>query len=118
MNQNTGQGSDEQGAEHVGYAKKGFVDRSQLDQLARAARNVGEDVANYVRRRPVAAIGIAAGAAFVAGTVLGSRVGRFALIMAAGSLAQDILDESLGEGGVKKLVTDELSRLVRSRASS
>jgi hypothetical protein len=117
MNQNTSQGSEERRTESIARPKRARSE-SQIDQLARAAQNAREGIVEYVKERPIAALGIAAGAGFVAGCVLGSRVGRIALMVAAGSVAQDLLNESLGEGGVKKLVTDELSRFARSRESS
>jgi len=71
-----------------------------------------------VRKRPIAAVGIAAGAGFALGSIFGSRLGRMALTVAAGYVVQELVDAALGEDGVKKLVTTEISRLTQSRSAS
>jgi hypothetical protein len=103
-------------------AKKGreIVDdaSAQLQKIQRVGKGLGEEIGAYVREQPVAAVGIAVGAGFVLGSVFGSRLGRLALVAAVGYAAQDLIEGALGEGGIRKLLADEVSRLARDRSAS
>jgi len=83
----------------------------QLAKIRRAGTNIGEEITSYVKKQPLAAVGIAAGAGFVLGSIFGTRLGRMALVAAAGYAAQELIAGTLGEGGVKKALADEFSKL-------
>ena len=112
--------SSARGNEKVETAARAAIEelRPRIDELARVARDVGGEIAAYVKKRPVAAVGVAAGAGFVVGTLVGSRIARVALTMAAGYAVQEIVEGALGEGGVKKVIADELARRRREGSSS
>jgi hypothetical protein len=78
-------------------------------------KTAGENVARYVRENPLAAAGIAAGVGFIGGSLFGTRLGRFLIVLGLGHAAQDILDAAFGEGGVRKLVAEELSRVAAAK---
>ena len=84
---------------------------AELTKIKRAGANLSEEVGTYVRKQPLAALGIAAGAGFVLGSIFGSRLGRVALVAAVGYVAQDLIEGALGEGGIRALLVDEVTKL-------
>ena len=84
---------------------------AQLAKLKKVGIGIGDEVTAYVKKQPIAAVGIAVGAGFVLGSVFGSKLGRMALVAAIGYAAQDLIEGALGEGGVRKLLVDELGKL-------
>jgi DUF883 C-terminal glycine zipper region len=91
---------------------------AQLTKIKRAGMNIGEEVETYVRKQPLAAVGIALGTGFVLGGIFGSRLGRIALAAAVGYAAQELVEAALGEGGVRKLVVNEVSRLANANKAT
>jgi hypothetical protein len=93
---------------------------AELTKIKRAGTNVRAEVETYVREQPLAAVGIALGAGFVLGGIFGSKLGRFALVAAVTYVAQDLVEGALGEGGVRGLLLDEVSKLgnAKRKASS
>jgi hypothetical protein len=87
---------------------------AQLGRIKTVGLSVRDEVESYVARQPLAAVGIAAGAGFVLGSIFGTRLGRLALMAAVGYAAQEVIDGALGEGGVRRLVADEISKLTKS----
>jgi hypothetical protein len=87
---------------------------AQLEKIKTVGMSVRDEVESYVARQPLAAVGIAAGAGFVLGSVFGSRLGRLALMAAVGYAAQEVIEGAFGEGGVRKLVADEISKLAKN----
>jgi hypothetical protein len=117
MNKNTVSENEEQ---HGRKASREVADdaAAQLTKIKRAGINAGAEIGTYVKKQPLAAVGIALGAGFVLGSVFGSRLARMALVAAVGYAAQELIEGALGEGGVRKLVVDEVSKLTRTRASA
>jgi hypothetical protein len=91
---------------------------AQLTKIKRAGMNAGAELGTYVKKQPLAAVGIALGTGFVLGSLFGSRLARMALVGAVGYVAQELIEGALGEGGVRKLVVDEVSKLTRGRTSA
>jgi hypothetical protein len=89
---------------------------ARLAKIKRAGLGVTEGIGAYVKEQPVAAVGIALGAGFVLGSILGNRLGRVALTAAVGYAAQELIEGVLGAGGVRKLVVDEVSKLAVARS--
>jgi hypothetical protein len=87
---------------------------AQLEKIKTVGMSVRDEVESYVARQPLAAVGIAAGAGFVLGSIFGTRLGRLALMAAVGYAAQEVIEGALGEGGVRKLVADEVSKLTKA----
>ncbi len=83
----------------------------QLAKLKKAGMGISEEVSAYVKKQPLASVGIAVGAGFVLGSIFGSRLGRMALVAAVGYAAQDLLEGAFGEGGIRKILVDELSKV-------
>jgi hypothetical protein len=90
----------------------------QLAKIKRAGMNIGGELGTYVKKQPVAAVGIALGAGFVLGAVLGSRLGRIALVAAIGYAAQELVEGALGKGGIRKLLVDEVSKLAKGETAA
>jgi hypothetical protein len=86
---------------------------AELAKLKQAGTTIGDEVTAYVKKQPFASVGIAVGAGFVLGSVFGSRLGRMALLAAVGYAAQNLLEGAFGEGGVRKILVDELSKRAR-----
>jgi hypothetical protein len=111
MNTNTHETQDQKSANRTrGISAEADA---QLSKLRKAGKSVGEEIGAYVHKQPIAAVGIAAGAGFALGSVFGSRLGRFLLVAASGYVVQGLLDEVLGEGGVKKILVTEISKLAQ-----
>jgi hypothetical protein len=90
-----------------------------MARITSALRVASDTLAETVKKRPITALGVAAGAGFVLGSAFGSRLGRLALMAAAGYAAQEVVEGALGEGGITKWLSDELSRLAaRADASA
>ncbi len=85
--------------------------RVQIAKIKRAGMSISDEVGTFVKEKPLAAVGIALGTGFVLGSVLGTRLGRIALVAAGGYAAQEILEGVLGKGGVRKLLVSEISKL-------
>jgi hypothetical protein len=83
----------------------------RLTKIKKASLDVRDEVRARVREQPLVAVGVAIGGGFVLGSVLGSRLGRAILVAAAGYATQEILESVLGEGGLRRLVTEEASKL-------
>jgi hypothetical protein len=91
---------------------------AQIGKIKSAGANMRDEIEAYAARQPLAALGIAAGAGFVLGSVFGSRLGRLALLAAVGYAAQEVVDAALGEGGVRKLLVEEASQRMRGAKST
>jgi hypothetical protein len=63
-----------------------------------------------VYREPLAAVAIAAGTGFALGSLFGSRLGRLAVVAAVGYAAQEVIEGALGEGGIRQVLVEELSK--------
>jgi hypothetical protein len=63
----------------------------ELDRLREVGRNLGNQIDEQVRKRPYAALGAAAGFGFVAGSILGSRLGQMLLAAGIGYAAKRVL---------------------------
>lgn len=83
------------------------------DQIAAMTRNVGKGLVDYAKKNPVVVLGAAAGAGFVLGSALGSKVGRIVLTVVAGYAVQSMI----GEHGVQKLVTGGVDQILKARAA-
>jgi hypothetical protein len=90
--------------------------KARLVRIKNAGADAGEEVARYVRKNPLVAVGIAAGAGFVGGSLFGTRLGRMLLVLGAGYAAQDLLGEALGEGGLRGLIAKELARAAEGKS--
>jgi hypothetical protein len=115
MNTSTGAGEEDKKQRARERAADEVIER-RLARMKDAGADASERIARYVRKSPVAAVGIAAGAGFVVGSLFGTRIGRFLLVLGAGYAAQDLVDGALGEGGLRKLVSDEIARVGRSKS--
>jgi hypothetical protein len=110
MNKNTVDTEDQKSSKRVREEAREDVS-AQLAKLKKAGTTIGDELTSYVKKQPLASVGIAVGAGFVLGSIFGSKIGRMALVAAVGYAAQDLIEASLGEGGVKKILVDELSKL-------
>ncbi len=66
--------------------------RGDLARLRAAGRNLGAQVEEQVRKRPYVVIGAAAGMGFVAGSLLGSRLGQLLVAAGIGYAAREVLE--------------------------
>jgi hypothetical protein len=106
MNKNRLETNDEKIATHARENAS-----AELAKLKRAGANVSDEIVGYVKKQPLAAIGIAVAAGFVLGGFFASKLARMALISAVGYAAQKLVEASFGEGGVRKIIVAELSKL-------
>ncbi len=74
--------------------------RIEVDRLREVGRNLGDQLDEQVRKRPYVVLGAAAGVGFVAGSILGSRLGQVLLAVGVGYAAKHVLG---GEFGLDRL---------------
>jgi ElaB/YqjD/DUF883 family membrane-anchored ribosome-binding protein len=72
----------------------------EIDRLREAGRNLGSQIDEQVRKRPYVMLGAAAGFGFVAGAVLGSRLGQVLLAAGVGYAAKRVLG---GDFGIERI---------------
>jgi ElaB/YqjD/DUF883 family membrane-anchored ribosome-binding protein len=76
-------------------------------RLREAGKNLGVQLEEQARKRPYVVIGAAAGLGFVAGSLLGSRLGQLLLAAGIGYLAKDVFDGEMGidriQEGIERL---------------
>jgi hypothetical protein len=68
----------------------------EMDRLREVGRNLGSQIDEQVRKRPYVVLGAAAGFGFVAGSVLGSRLGQMLLAVGVGYAAKRVLGGDFG----------------------
>src|SRR5580700_9039561 len=85
--------------------------RIDMERLREVGKNLGGQVDDQVQKRPYIVIGAAAGAGFIAGSILGSRLGQILLATGVGYAAKQLLGSDFGlerlQAGLEKL-TGEL----------
>ena len=65
-------------------------------RLAELGRRLGAQIGEQARLRPYAVLSAAAGIGFVAGSLLGSRLGQIALAAGVGYVAKNLIEGELG----------------------
>jgi hypothetical protein len=75
-------------------------ERTNTKRVLEMARKLGADATAQARRRPQLAIGVALAVGFVAGSVLGTRLGQVLVAGAAGYLIKHVL---LGDSALEEL---------------
>jgi|HubBroStandDraft_6_1064221.scaffolds.fasta_scaffold331761_2 hypothetical protein len=90
----------------------------EMDRLREVGRNLSGQFDEQVRKRPYAVVGAAAGIGFVAGSILGSRLGQMLLAVGIGYAAKRVLGGEFGidrlQAGLEKLTSDAERRSGRS----
>jgi DUF883 C-terminal glycine zipper region len=86
------------------------MNRNGTESVRTVARDLNAQLATQVRERPYVTIGFAAGAGFVAGSVLGSRIAQLGVAIAAGYLAREMMEGSEVAGELKRLIDQALER--------
>lgn len=87
-------------------------EKREMARLREAGRNLGAQLEEQVRKRPYVVIGAAAGLGFVAGSLLGSRLGQLLLAAGIGYAAKDALEGDLDLDRIR----DGIDRLMHERA--
>ena len=72
-----------------------------LERLKEVGKNLGDQIEDQLRERPYVVLGVATGIGFIAGSVMGSRLGQMAVALAGGYLARNLLANAgyLGKEG-------------------
>jgi hypothetical protein len=90
----------------------------EMDRLREVGRNLGGQIDEQVRKRPYAVLGAAVGFGFVAGSILGSRLGQVLLAAGVGYAAKRVLGGEFGidriQAGLEKLTSDTERRSGRT----
>jgi ElaB/YqjD/DUF883 family membrane-anchored ribosome-binding protein len=68
----------------------------EIARLRAVGRNLATQLAEQVEKRPYVAIGAAAGAGFVVGSVFGSRLGQMLLAAAIGYAMKNVIEGNIG----------------------
>jgi ElaB/YqjD/DUF883 family membrane-anchored ribosome-binding protein len=85
--------------------------KTEMTRLRAAGRNLGAQLEQHVQKRPYVVMGAAVGLGFVAGSILGSRLGQVLLAAGIGYAAKTFLE---GEIGMDR-IQERLERLGRER---
>ena len=90
----------------------------EMDRLREVGRNLGGQLDEQVRKRPYAVVGAAAGLGFVAGSILGSRLGQVLLAAGLGFAAKRVLGDEFGvdrlQAGLERLASETERRSGRT----
>jgi hypothetical protein len=117
-------GADKRSAEYS--ARRAARDEAQrkpleMARLREVGRNLSGQLDDQVRKRPYAVVGAAAGIGFVAGSILGSRLGQVLLAAGMGYMAKHVLAGDFGidriQAGLERLTGDVETAAARERAS-
>jgi hypothetical protein len=83
----------------------------EMERLRAVGRNLGAQLGEQVQKRPYVVIGAAAGLGFVAGSLLGSRLGQMLLAAGIGYVVKNLAE---GELGVER-IQERLEQLTGER---
>jgi hypothetical protein len=90
----------------------------EFDRLREVGRNLGGQLDEQVRKRPYAVLGAAAGFGFVAGSILGSRLGQVLLAAGVGYAAKRLLGGEFDldhiQAGLERLTSETERRSGRT----
>ena len=96
--------------------------RIDLERLREVGKNLGGQVDDQVQKRPYVVIGAAAGAGFIAGSILGSRLGQILLATGVGYAAKQLLGSDFGlerlQAGLEKLTGELEAKVERGSGRS
>jgi ElaB/YqjD/DUF883 family membrane-anchored ribosome-binding protein len=96
--------------------------RIDVERLREVGKNLGGQVDDQVHKRPYVVIGAAAGAGFIAGSILGSRLGQVLLATGVGYAAKHLLGPDFGldrlQAGLEKLTGELEARTERGSGRS
>jgi ElaB/YqjD/DUF883 family membrane-anchored ribosome-binding protein len=96
--------------------------RIDIERLREVGKNLGGQVDDQVQKRPYVVIGAAAGAGFIAGSILGSRLGQILLATGVGYAAKQLLGSDFGlerlQAGLEKLTGELESKFERGSGRS
>jgi hypothetical protein len=84
----------------------------EMDRLRAAGKNLGTQLEEQVRKRPLVVIGAAAGVGFVAGSLLGSRLGQLLIAAGIGYMARETVE---GGPGMER-IREGIEQLTGERA--
>jgi hypothetical protein len=107
----SGQESKARGASRVGSLGQEGEGELSLDRVREITRNLGEQLETQIHERPFVVLGAVAGASFVAGSLLGSRLGQIAVAIAGGYLVRNALNQAAGPGGVQRVVKESIEKI-------
>ena len=92
--------------------------KGKLDEAISTGRHALDNVQGELERRPYVAMGVAAGVAFGVGTILGSRLLRWASVLGAGYAVAQLMRSENGKrvGETVRARVEELIEGARSKA--
>ena len=100
----------------AGQGQGGNDDAMSLDKIRDVGKNLGEQLETQMKERPYVVLGAVAGVGFVAGSLLGSRLGQVAIALAGGYVVRNMIRGG-GGGDVQRLVKEGIDKLTQERAS-
>jgi ElaB/YqjD/DUF883 family membrane-anchored ribosome-binding protein len=96
--------------------------RIDVERLREVGKNLGGQIDDQVQKRPYVVIGAAAGVGFIAGSILGSRLGQMLLATGVGYAAKHLLGADFGldrlQAGLEKLTGELEARTERGSGRS
>jgi hypothetical protein len=95
-----------------GEAQESARAKLEMDRLRAAGKNLGTQLEEQVRKRPYVVIGAAVGVGFVAGSLLGSRLGQLIIAAGIGYMARETLE---GGPGMER-IREGIEQLTGERA--
>jgi ElaB/YqjD/DUF883 family membrane-anchored ribosome-binding protein len=104
-----GRRSNQQGSQPHG-------DGMSMDKIRDVGKNLGDQLETQMKDRPYVVLGAVAGVGFVAGSLLGSRLGQVAIALAGGYLVRNMIKGG-GSGEVQRIVKEGLDKLTQERSA-
>lgn len=87
-----------------------------MDKIRDVGKNLGEQLETQIKDRPYVVLGAVAGVGFVAGSLLGSRLGQIAIALAGGYLVRNMIRGG-GGGDVQRFVKEGIDKLTQERSA-
>jgi hypothetical protein len=87
-----------------------------LEKIRSVGQNLGEQIEEQLAERPYVVLGAVAGVGFVAGALVGSRLGQIAVAIAGGYLIRNAIRSQGGD--VQKLVKQGIDKLTSERSTA
>jgi ElaB/YqjD/DUF883 family membrane-anchored ribosome-binding protein len=91
-------------------------DGMSMDKIRDVGKNLGEQLETQMKDRPYVVLGAVAGVGFVAGSLLGSRLGQVAIALAGGYLVRNMIKGG-GGGEVQRIVKEGIDKLTQERSA-
>ena len=99
-----------------GGEMKGEQEGLSMERIKSVGQNLGQQIEQQLSDRPYVVLGAVAGVGFVAGALIGSRLGQIAVAIAGGYLIRNAIRAQGGD--LQKVVKQGIDKLTNERTTA